>query len=140
MICQTQLLLNTTRDSNDPTVNLNQTMKNARLVSIGVNGKGTPHQVKRTNTGGAAGKITAKSSSAPQYAAAKSAKSEKIWLRLVRKGNTVTAYTSSNGKKWKQVGATSVKLPKNCCIGLSVSSGKSNQLNTSTFSNVRVNP
>lgn len=118
---------------------------NSRLVSIGVNGAAVPKQLTRASTGGKTTKISAEASTPASYAAgpppqsaAKSAKSRKIWLRLIRKGNTITSFTSSNGKKWKKVGSTNVKLRKNCYIGLSVSSGKNKRLNTATFSNVKV--
>lgn len=118
---------------------------NSRLVSIGVNGAAVTKQLTRTKTGGKTTKISGKTSSSASYAAgpppqsaAKSTKSRKIWLRLVRKGDTITSFTSSNGKKWEKFSAAKVKLRKNCYIGLSVSSGKNKRLNTATFSNVKV--
>jgi hypothetical protein len=55
-------------------------------------------------------------------------------------GNTITAYKSSNGTTWTQVGSLSASFPANCYVGLVVASGTSNDLNTSQFSNVSVTP
>lgn len=62
------------------------------------------------------------------------------WLRLVRKGNTIIAYKSTNGTSWTSVGKTTVTMGANCYIGLAVASGGNTVLNTSQFSNVAVTP
>lgn len=100
---------------------------NSRQVFLGLNGDGNFYWQHRAKTGGKAVKATRKNG-----------ESAKVWLKLVRKDNSLTAYSSRDGNKWKKVAQSSVKLPKNCYIGLSVSSGKKDKLNTSKFSNVRV--
>lgn len=100
---------------------------NARQVFLGLNGDGNFHWQRRAKTGGKAVKATFKNN-----------KSDKVWLKLVREKDSLTAYRSYDGVKWTRVGRSNVKLPKNCYIGLSVSSGKKDKLNTSKFSNVRV--
>ena len=61
-------------------------------------------------------------------------------VRLTRVGSTITAYKSSNGTSWTQVGSLSASFPSTCYIGLAVASGTSGDLNTSQFSNVSVTP
>ncbi|MEO7100167.1 MAG: Ig-like domain-containing protein [Luteolibacter sp.] len=103
---------------------------NSRQIFLGANGKGDLSWLRRKNTGGNTAET---SSSNPNRA--------KTWLRLVRKGDTITAYKSSNGDQWTVVGKpVSIDLPKNCYIGISVSSGNNDELNTSVFSNVSVTP
>jgi large repetitive protein len=100
---------------------------NSRQIFIGLNGDGNFHLLHRARTGGKTSKITRKNS-----------KSHHVWLRLAREEDTVIAYRSFNGKSWDRIGKAQVNLPRNCYIGLSVSSGSKDLLNTSKFSNVRV--
>ena len=102
---------------------------NSRQAFIGVNNTGSFQWLRRTSTGGS----TSTSSSKKLPTAAP-------WLRLVRQGNTLTAYKSSNGSTWTKVGAATVVMPVTCYIGLAVSSGSNTLLNTSQFSNVSVTP
>jgi hypothetical protein len=48
------------------------------------------------------------------------------WLRLQRKGNIFTGFTSYDGKTWTQLGSVSVPLTKALLIGIPVSSGMPN--------------
>jgi regulation of enolase protein 1 (concanavalin A-like superfamily) len=59
------------------------------------------------------------------------------WVELVRKGNTVTAYDSTDGIHWKRVGSTSIKLGASVEVGLAAASGNSTT-GTAMFSNVSV--
>lgn len=61
-----------------------------------------------------------------------------LWVRLVRSGNTVTGYTSTNGSTWTPQGTATLALSPEVEVGLAVCSGTYNQLNTSTFDNVTV--
>jgi regulation of enolase protein 1 (concanavalin A-like superfamily) len=63
----------------------------------------------------------------------------KVWLRLVRKGETIIASKSANGSDWTRVGSTTVDFGKNCYIGISISSGDATP-STATFRGVTVNP
>ncbi len=40
------------------------------------------------------------------------------WLKLVRKGDVVTAYDSSNGKQWQKIASTTINLGQKVYIGL----------------------
>jgi hypothetical protein len=63
------------------------------------------------------------------------------WFKLTRAGNTFTAFTSTNGLAWTQLGnATTISMPESVFIGLVATSGDADLLNTSTFDNVIVGP
>ncbi len=60
------------------------------------------------------------------------------WLKLTRAGNLVTAFASSDGSTWTQVGITTFYASAAAVVGMVVTSRDSGQLNTSTFDNVAV--
>jgi regulation of enolase protein 1 (concanavalin A-like superfamily) len=60
-------------------------------------------------------------------------------LRLVRSGSTITAYVSSNGTTWTQVGSASISLPATAEWGLAVTSHNNAVLGQATFDGVQVN-
>jgi len=62
------------------------------------------------------------------------------WARLVRTGNTLYGYKSTDGANWTLVNASTIPMASNIYIGLVVASGSTNVLNSSTFSNVIVVP
>jgi len=100
---------------------------NSRQVFLGVDGDGDYQFLRRTKNAGKTAKASKRNKN-----------SDHIWIRLVRDNEKVTAYTSDNGTKWVKVGSCSVDLPSQSYIGLSVSSGDKDKLNTSKFSNVKV--
>ena len=56
------------------------------------------------------------------------------WVRLVRQGNTFTAYSSSNGATWTQVGSpTTVAMATNVFAGMAVTAHNNTRLNTASF-------
>ncbi len=59
-------------------------------------------------------------------------------MRLVRSGNTITSYTSTDGNTWTPQGTNQIIMSSTVLVGLAVTSGTYNQLNTSTFDNVTV--
>ena len=60
------------------------------------------------------------------------------WLKLARTGDVITAYSSTDGQGWTQVGTTTIDMPDDALIGLFVTSHKSSELNTASFDNVSV--
>ena len=59
------------------------------------------------------------------------------WIKLNRTGTTFTAYQSSDGSTWTQVGTSQTStMSANAWIGLVVGSKNNMILNTSTFDNV----
>ena len=61
------------------------------------------------------------------------------WMKLVRAGNILTAYKSSDGIVWAKVGEKTVVMNSTATIGLFVTSHNSGALSTVTFDNVTVN-
>src|SRR5262249_57863053 len=61
------------------------------------------------------------------------------WARLVRSGNTFTAFASADGVSWTQVGAINVTMASNALQGLAVTAHNNTTLNTTTFDNVGIN-
>jgi regulation of enolase protein 1 (concanavalin A-like superfamily) len=63
-----------------------------------------------------------------------------VWLKLKRTGNSITGFTSSDGRDWQAVGTAATSLPTNFGIvdGLAVTSHDTAALNTSTFDHVLV--
>jgi regulation of enolase protein 1 (concanavalin A-like superfamily) len=60
------------------------------------------------------------------------------WVKIVRRGNTFSGYSSVDGLNWTQIGSSvSVTMAANVYVGLAVSSNEGN-LATATFDNVSV--
>jgi hypothetical protein len=58
------------------------------------------------------------------------------WVKLVRLGNTFTAFTSPNGSTWTQTGSTvTIPMAGTVLVGLAVTAHNNTQLNTATFGN-----
>src|SRR5262245_16126453 len=45
-----------------------------------------------------------------------------VWLKLTRAGNSITGYSSADGQAWREIGTTTVTLPKDVEAGLFVGS------------------
>jgi regulation of enolase protein 1 (concanavalin A-like superfamily) len=58
------------------------------------------------------------------------------WLRLVRKGNVFTGYSSDDGIAWVMLGSKTLTLPETLYFGLAASSHRDGFLTTGTFNNV----
>jgi regulation of enolase protein 1 (concanavalin A-like superfamily) len=83
----------------------------------------------RATTGGTCSQAIDTAASAP------------YWIRVVRSGNTFTAYKSTNGTSWTQVGTSqTITMSTSVYIGLSVTSHADGTLCTSTFDNVTAVP
>ena len=92
------------------------------LVSAG---KGVAFQ-RRAVTGGTSVSTAGSASVAPR------------WVRLTRSGNTFTAYESSDGTSWTQVGTDTIAMAKMVYVGLAVTSHNTSASATCTFDNVRI--
>jgi glucose/arabinose dehydrogenase/regulation of enolase protein 1 (concanavalin A-like superfamily) len=101
---------------------LNSNSKHAMVVLTP--GHGVAFQ-RRTSTGGSSSH-TAATGTAP------------YWVRLVRSGNTFTAYRSSSGTTWNQIGSVTISMTANVFVGLPVTSHNNSALCTATFTNVTV--
>jgi alpha-L-fucosidase len=60
------------------------------------------------------------------------------WLRLVRSGNTFTAYQSTDGQTWTTLGTTTITMATNVYMGLAVCSVKDGTLCNAVFSQVEI--
>ncbi len=60
------------------------------------------------------------------------------WVKLTRSGNTITAFESSNGSTWTQVGSDTFTMPSSVLVGLAVSSHVTGVTSTATFDGVSV--
>jgi len=61
------------------------------------------------------------------------------WVRLVRAGNTFSAYASADGTTWTSLGQTTINMASQAYIGLAVTSHNNGTLSTALFDNVTVN-
>ena len=59
------------------------------------------------------------------------------WIKIERRGESVTGYVGPDGVSWTPIQHTLFTLPKNCYIGLGVTSRNTGELSTATFSNVQ---
>ena len=62
------------------------------------------------------------------------------WVKLTRVGNLITAYQSSDGNMWSQVGTATIAMPASVFVGLAVSSHSAATLATATFDQVAIGP
>lgn len=62
-----------------------------------------------------------------------------VWLKITRNGSTFTAYKSTNGTNWTQVGSTTITMADPVYLGLAVSSHNNGALSTAVFDNVQAN-
>jgi regulation of enolase protein 1 (concanavalin A-like superfamily) len=91
------------------------------LVSAGM---GTEFE-RRTQTAGSSAS-TAVSGSAPR------------WVRLVRAGTQVTAYTSVTGTTWTTIGSDTIALGSSAYVGIAVTSHNSTMLTSTDVSQVSI--
>jgi YVTN family beta-propeller protein len=61
------------------------------------------------------------------------------WVRLVRSGNVLTAFSSANGNTWATISTITLSnLTSSLYVGLAVTSATATQLSTATFDNVQI--
>jgi hypothetical protein len=103
------------------------TTGSAHAFALVSGGYGTAFQ-RRVTAGGTSSSTTGPASVAP------------AWVRLVRSGNTFSAYTSSNGTSWTLIGTQSITMGATVYVGLAVTSHNAAALATSSLTNVQVIP
>jgi glucose/arabinose dehydrogenase/regulation of enolase protein 1 (concanavalin A-like superfamily) len=101
---------------------LQTTSKNAMAMVTRSNGTGFQ---RRTTTQGLT-TTTASTGAVP------------VWLRLVRAGNTFTAYRSADGAAWTQIGTQTFSMNSSAYVGMAFTSHNNAALATATFTNVSV--
>jgi len=62
------------------------------------------------------------------------------WVKLTRVGTAISAYQSSDGVTWSQVGSQIMTMGTNVLVGLAVSAHSTTTLATATFDNVSIGP
>jgi autotransporter-associated beta strand protein len=100
----------------------------ADLATYGLKVYGEPDEGSGEPSGSGGGSTTVVSQPA----------SAPLWVRLVRSGNTLSGFTSTNGTDWASQGSATVVLAPAVEVGLAVTSGAYDRLNTATFDNVTV--
>jgi hypothetical protein len=101
----------------------------SKYAFMGIRPDGTFRWQRRSTTSGSTSSTTSTIGIPPN-----------AWTRLVRTGNTLYGYQSTDGTNWTQVNSRSITMATNIYVGLAVASGSSNTLNTATFSNLTVVP
>ncbi len=82
---------------------------------------------RRTSTGGTTSVSRVERVTAPQ------------WVKLVRRGSSVSAYYSANGNAWTQIESSqTVSMPAETLVGVAVCSHNADVLGESTLDNVTV--
>jgi regulation of enolase protein 1 (concanavalin A-like superfamily) len=88
-------------------------------------GKGLAFQ-RRVASGGVSTSTTGGAGTAP------------VWVKLERRGSTISAYRSADGVSWTFVGQDTFTMGTDVHVGLVVSSHDNTRLATATFDNVAV--
>lgn len=58
------------------------------------------------------------------------------WFRIARSGNIFTAYESSDGETWFEVGSVNISMSSSYFIGLVACSGNATAMNTTVYDNI----
>jgi hypothetical protein len=61
-----------------------------------------------------------------------------VWLKLERRGSTISAFRSTNGSTWTPIGQQTLTLPSTYYVGLAVTSHDNTRAATGTFDNVMI--
>jgi hypothetical protein len=101
----------------------------SKYAWMGISPDGTFRWQRRSNTSGSTSTSTSTVGTPPN-----------AWTRLVRTGNALYGYKSTDGTNWTQVNSGSITMATNIYVGLAVASGSSSTLNTATFTSITVVP
>jgi len=102
--------------------------QNSKHVFIGTDGNGSLRFIRRSKNGSSTSLSNVGTGMPPN-----------LWLRLVRSGSTVSAFSSVDGSGWKRIGRTTVSPSGSSYIGMMVCGGGDN-LSTGVFEDVTVKP
>src|SRR6266513_4478994 len=61
-----------------------------------------------------------------------------LWVRLVRAGDTITAYQAVDGSTWTKINSITLSLGSSIYVGLAVTSHSAGVITTATLSNVGI--
>lgn len=100
----------------------------AHAMMVLTPGNGTSFQ-NRSNSGGSSSHTTPGDGSVAPG-----------WVKIVRSGNTLSGYKSSDGVNWTTGGSTTLTMGADVYIGLAVSSHNDGVLSTVTFDNLTIVP
>jgi chitodextrinase len=95
-----------------------------REASVGVTAASGLTYRRRTSTGATTSSTSGGSGTAPYF------------VRLRRQGSTFTAYRSSDGASWTQIGQDSISMSNTVYVGLVVTNSQNTALNSSSFAYV----
>ena len=96
---------------------------------MGIAPGGTYRWQRRSSTSGSTSSTTSTTGTPPN-----------VWARVVRTGNKLYGYRSTDGTTWTLVSSSGITMAANIYVGVAVASGSSTTLNTATFTNVAVVP
>ncbi len=82
---------------------------------------------QRVDTGGGASGVTGLQNVEAPY-----------WIRLVRDGNTFTAFSALDGENWTSLGSTSISMSDPYYVGLAVTSHNDGAINQAVFNHVSI--
>jgi hypothetical protein len=102
---------------------------NSRHATMTIDPSGAFRFQRRNSTGGSTKSTTAGKGTFPN-----------TWIRVVRSGDTITGYSSSDGANWTNVRSEVIPMANTIYVGVAVASGVSGTLNTTIVDNVVVVP
>jgi hypothetical protein len=101
----------------------------SKYAFVGISPTGNIRWQRRTNTGGGTSSTKGGTGILPN-----------IWVRVLRKGNTLYGYKSTNGSSWTQLNSSIVSMAPNIYIGLAVASGATTVTSSMVSTNLTVVP
>jgi regulation of enolase protein 1 (concanavalin A-like superfamily) len=103
--------------------------KGSEYAFLGISPDGTLRWQGRSKTGGST--LSAASTIGAQ---------QSVWVRIVRTGNVLYGYQSTDGTHWTKVNSQTITMATQVYAGLAVASGSAETLSAATFANVTVVP
>jgi regulation of enolase protein 1 (concanavalin A-like superfamily) len=98
----------------------------------------SPHAFSHVSERAGVRFLRRRTASGTTYATSGPAVSAPVWVRAVRQGTRVAAYSSTNGTSWTTIGSDTIELGTTAYVGIAVNSRKASERATSKVSNVTV--